>query len=124
MAAGRGLDPASRVANVPIAAWLRGTPTAGSAGAVPPLAGTVDLAAGRCPPPPRFLFPQQLIRENGHEYHQGERTVNAARGLAAPDLQTAQLLAVRVLLAEPEALGGDLEKHLCEFRDKLLADIR
>jgi hypothetical protein len=45
--------------------------------------------------------------------------MNAPPPIVTLHLKTARLLAVEVLLAEPEALGDDLEKRLYELRDSL-----
>lgn len=48
--------------------------------------------------------------------------MGAAPGMVTLHSKAARLLAVEVLLAEPEALGDDLGQRLCEFRDKLRED--
>ena len=51
-------------------------------------------------------------------------TMDAAPGIVTLHFKAARLLAVEVLLTEPEALGDDLEQRLYDFRDNLLQDSR
>ena len=48
--------------------------------------------------------------------------MNAAPAIVTLHLKAARLLAVEMLLAEPEALGDDLEQLLYQLRDNLRED--